>query len=874
MRISLALFLATLAIAPAVGQNLEPLVQSPLEPAGTGGVRVVDAGLAKLATHKRLLVVGAHPDDEDTTILAYVSSALGGEAAYLSLSRGEGGQNLIGPELGTALGLIRTGELVAARRVEGTRQYFTRAYDFGYTRSLAETFEHWPRESLLADAVEVIRAFKPQIIVAIFPADERSGHGQHQAAGVIAQEAFELAGLPDRLPDLTDSDMPPWQPQILYRRVWRNREEASFQFPLDHIEPFTGWSVLQIAGASRSKHRSQDMGTLQPLGSRQGGLIWVQGEPGRQARRVFDGVDTSLAAIAELLPAGDLRDRVRRGLSEIAEEAVAARRALAPTRLGEAVMPLARILDRLAGLHEEVLGEGGGEAAIVVKDLLFEKREVAARALAAAAGVAVDAVSDREAITIGDSFEVTASVWNSGREHVVVEAVSIDARQDWIRTRQEEIQADPNDPELRQWIFEMLVPQDSAPTVQDFLARPRIGDLYDWRASDQGLEDALSLQAPPVSVRFHLRIRDARFELGREVVFRERDQALGEVRRPIRAVPEVEVSVTPRMLLWSQDDTTPREIEVLVRSHADRRLTGRISLRGAEQIWPGPVASDFRIDRPEQQVLRLELPPPGKSPVGRIKLMAIAELDDGREFAAAYPRISYPHIRPVPLPVEAAIEIQRLDLNLPDLRRIGYVRGASDRVPEVLAEIGLAVDLLEAGDLRTVDLSSFDTIVIGSRAYETDPVLAQMNGRLLRYVEDGGLLLVQYQQYQFARGGFSPLSLEIARPHGRVTDETAPIEVLNPEHPLFQSPNRITAVDWMGWVQERGLYFAADWDSQFQALLSLRDEGREPEEGSLLVAQVGRGHYIYTGLSFFRQLPAGVPGAIRLFVNLMSWERS
>jgi hypothetical protein len=226
------------------------------------------------------------------------------------------------------------------------------------------------------------------------------------------------------------------------------------------------------------------------------------------------------------------------------------------------------------------------------------------------------------------------------------------------------------------------------------------------------------------------------------------------------------------------------------------------------------------------------------------------------------------------MPVEATIQIQRLELNLPSQRRIGYVLGASDRVPEVLSEIDLDVELLSADDLRSVDLGVFDTIIIGSRAYETDPVLAQMNGRLLRYVQEGGLLLVQYQQYQFARGGYSPLPLEIGRPHGRVTDERAPIEVLDTEHPLFHSPNPIGAADWDGWVQERGLYFAADWDPEFQPLLSLRDEGREPEKGALLVAEVGRGRYIYTGLSFFRQLPAGVPGAIRLFVNLLSWGES
>jgi hypothetical protein len=226
------------------------------------------------------------------------------------------------------------------------------------------------------------------------------------------------------------------------------------------------------------------------------------------------------------------------------------------------------------------------------------------------------------------------------------------------------------------------------------------------------------------------------------------------------------------------------------------------------------------------------------------------------------------------MPLAARLELQMLDLELPEVERVGYIRGASDRVPEILAEIGLPLELLGAAALKSADLAAFDAIVVGSRAYETDPVLAEVSSRLIDYVRQGGLLLVQYQQYQFVRGGFAPVKLEIGRPHGRVTDETASVRALEPDHPVFRFPNRITEVDWQDWVQERGLYFASEWDPAFTPLLSLQDEGREAEAGSLLVAEVGEGLYIYTGLSFFRQLPAGVPGAIRLFVNLLSRENS
>jgi len=874
MRFPLTILLAALWTSTAVAQPLVSLADSPLEPAATGGLQVVDRALVKLSTHRRLLVVGAHPDDEDTTLLAFVGTGLGGEAAYLSLSRGEGGQNLIGTELGTGLGLIRTGELMAARRIEGTHQFFTRAYDFGYTRSLTETFDRWPRAILLEDAVRAVRRFKPQVVVAVFPGNGRAGHGQHQASGVIAEEIFEVAGEPDRFPELTAAGLPPWQPRALYRRVWRGREEASLEFPLDQIDPFSGRSVLQTAGASRSMHRSQDMGTLQRLGSRQGGLIWVAGEAALAADEVFGGIDTSLAAIAELLPAGPLRNQVREQLEGVAALAEDSREVLSPSQMAAVVPALARIIDGLGASLAAVANAGGEARHAAAMDLLSEKRQAATLALAAAAGVAVDVVADRETVAIGESLVVTATVWNSGDRSVDVEAVRIESRDGWQVSSQTRAEGDEGVSGLEQWDFEVRVPKTSNPTVPYFLEHPLDGDLYDWDSAPlSNLGEPLQ-RAPAVAV-FDLRIEGAQVSIEREVVHRRRDQARGEVRLPIRALPEVEVAMKPALLLWPVGGDRRREVEVLVRSHATGPVGGSLELAAGDTTWASPAAREFQIDEPGgQQILRIELEAPEETPAGRIRWTAKARTKDGGAYDAAYPVVSYPHIRPLTLPVAARIDIQMLDLKLPEVSRIGYIRGASDRVPEILQEIGLPLQMLTAGDLRTADLSRFDAIVVGSRAYETDPVLTEINNRLLDYVEDGGLLLVQYQQYQFVRGGFAPLQLEIGRPHGRVTDETARVEVLRPEHPVFEVPNRITPADWVGWVQERGLYFAAEWDSAFTPLLSLQDEGQATEKGALLVADVGKGVYIYTGLSFFRQLPAGVPGAIRLFVNLLSMERS
>jgi len=427
---------------------------------------------------------------------------------------------------------------------------------------------------------------------------------------------------------------------------------------------------------------------------------------------------------------------------------------------------------------------------------------------------------------------------------------------------------------LAQWGFEVRVPRGSTPTVPYFLSLPLNGDLYDWSRAD-GEELGEPLQSPSATAEFNLLISGVPVGITREVVYRVRDQARGEVRLPIRALPEIEVSVTPSLLLWPAAKEEAREVEVLVRSHSKHPLAGTLELSSDPPLGQSLAAKEIRIEEPEgQQILRFELSNPTSNASNSIRLTATAKLDTGRSYAAAYPVVSYPHIRPLPQPVPARVEIQMLDLKLPEVTRVGYIRGAADRVPEILREIGLPLQMLTDADLGAADLSRFDAIVVGSRAYETRPTLAEVNSRLLKYVEEGGLLLVQYQQYQFVRGGFTPLALEIARPHGRVTDETAAIAVLQPEHAAFRTPNRITQADWSGWVQERGLYFASQWDPAFSTLLSLHDEGQPVEKGVLLVATVGKGLYVYTGLSFFRQLPAGVPGAIRLFVNLLSLERS
>jgi LmbE family N-acetylglucosaminyl deacetylase len=889
-----ALLLAALAALAALGLPPAPAVPAaatavnlgpaPLDPAATGGLPALDRALAKLTTHRRLLVIAAHPDDEDTALLTLVSRGLGGEAAYLSLSRGEGGQNLIGQELGVGLGLLRSRELLAARGIDGSRQYFTRAYDFGYTLSLDETLREWPKEVLVEDTVRVIRRFKPQVVVSVFPGVPHRNHGQHQAAGVTAYAAYPLAGDPAALPQLAAEGLAPWAPQALYCCTYFGREGPAVTMPTSAVDPWTGKSAYQLAMASRSMHRSQDMGRLQPMGPQESGVAWVAGGAGAGAKDLFAGIDTHPRAMAATIADPGRRQRVAAELDQVEALASRTREQLNPAHPQQALAPLLDIVRHLrSALAELRPGAPGAPASPgdqAAAELIAEKLEVAQIGAAAAAGIAVDAVTAREALTAGETFAVRASLWNTGSAPLAGAAVALVPGDGWSGPPAE---APPSGESravaggaLAAWELKPQVPAGAAPTVPYFLHRPLAGSLYDWSDAAPA-ERGEPFGPPPLTARFSFVVEGVPLGLSREVVHQHRDEVIGEVRRPLRIVPAVEVAVAEAMQVWPLARREPKNLRVVVTSHRRAPLHGRLEVT-ATGGWPAVEARPFDVaaapaddnDEGEQVALALTLRPPAALAAGRYPLRLAAVLDDGSRFDLAVPLIDYEHIRPTPWPHTAAIEISAFDLKLPPLRKVGYVRGASDRVPEFLRQAGVPVELLGAGELTGGDLARYDAIVVGSRAYESEPALTRANPRLLDYVRAGGLMIVQYQQYQFVDGGYAPYKLEIARPHDRVTDETAKVTVLEPTQPLFNVPNKLGDADWQGWVQERGLYFAHSWDPAYKPLLAMADPGGPEQRGALLVANVGKGKYVYTGLALFRQLPAGVPGGYRLFANLLA----
>ena len=790
-RIALIL-LALLPEALAAQQSLGPT---------TGGTVALRQAERMLGHNKRALMIAAHPDDEDTELLTVLVRGQGAEAAYLSLSRGEGGQNLIGPELGDELGLIRSEELLAARALDGARQYFTRAFDFGFSKTVEEAFRLWPRDSVLKDVVRVVRRFRPQLIISIFSGTDRDGHGQHQEAGWAAREAFEAAGDPARFPELASQEgLAPWTPTKLFRSARFDPSGASHSLQGGILDPDIGQSYRQVAMRGRSLHRSQDMGVLQEPGPSTIRLALVTDRTGRNGSDIWDGIDTAAVVSGDGIEARDQRRH--------ADDAAAIR-----------------------------------------------------------AGLVVDATTADGRLVPGQKIPVRLTVWNGGARPAEA-GFALITPPGWTVEPCATARAVVAPGAVASCALTVTLPVDAAVTTPYFLRAPRDGAMYRWDGSMADWGEPF--EPAPLLARVMLTPESGRpIVQTREVVHRYRDQAIGEIRRPVLVVPRVDVKVDPAAKVWPTGVRAPQPFTVTLQHGSSTPTTGTVALE-LPAGWPPVPSQRFSLSREEErESLVFQVRPPDAITPGTHEIRAVARDSAGRRYTSGLATVDHPHIRPRVLARQAVSTIHAAPIALPAVTHVGYIRGASDRVPEALLGIGLPVDLLDAVALERGNLAQYDVIVVGSRAYETEPALRENNARLLEYVRGGGRLVVQYQQGTFFNGNFAPARLQVANRHDRVTDENAPVTLLSPESPLFLRPNRLGAPDWSGWIQERGLYFAESWDRSYQPLLEMADPGDSPLRGGLLVSAVGRGTYVYTGLSFFRQLPAGVPGAYRLFLNLL-----
>ena len=885
-----------------------------LEPPSTGGMGALDQDLRMLGANKRVLMIAAHPDDEDTELLTVLVRGMGVEAGYLSLNRGEGGQNLIGDELGETLGLLRTEELLAARRLDGARQFFTRAYDFGFSKSLEDTWAHWPRDSVLKDVVRIVRRFRPQVVVSIFSGTPRDGHGQHQAAGWAAQEAFSIAGDSARFSELLrEEGLPAWTPLKLYRSTRFDTAATTLRLDGGVIDPAVGQSFHQIAMRGRSLHRSQDMGQLQGIGPSPVRLKLAEDRTRSGGEALFAGVDTTLEG-AWLVGEAEQRrryvDAIRRYI-RLADSARSARRdgaTQAPILLAARSALILALNDRPTPLWR-------------VSDPAGEQLDRLQGMIQRAEGLVFDAVVDDDRVVPGQTVTATVSAWNAGEDTLEVSGGPVSNAIGFASPGDSNVVLPPG--AVARWVYSGPVVAEPTVSAPYFLRRPRVGDLYFWPYSDHadtpvpGTDIRFFQATPPgfgrqgypfegssgASVRFRKAGTGEAgwMAAGRALSWRTNDQARGEIRRPVTIVPRVDIRIDPENEVWRAGSLEPEQFTVTIRHGARDTTMGTVTLQLPDGWKPVPARKFTLTREEEEQQFRFSITP-AALPSGRYEVRAIATDLKGNRYDLGVLQVDYPHIHPRSYTRVAAATVHVAQIAFPVIAKLAYVRGAADRVPEALESVGLPVEVITGQDLATRSLSRYSVIVIGPRAWETDPALPTANDRLLAYTRGGGTVIVQYQQYGYFLGNYAPFLLTVGsrQPgtantaatvtsrastqspagtallsgHDRVTDETAPVTILDPRHPVVLTPNRLGSRDWDGWVQERGLYFARSWDPAWKTVLEMHDPGESPLEGSLLISRVGKGTYVYTGLAFFRQLPAGVPGAYRLFANLLALGRS
>ncbi len=856
----------------------------------TGAIRAVPDGkgtatlaqaVLRLPVVASLLHTGAHPDDENSALVAYVSRGLHARTAYLSLTRGEGGQNLIGPELYDAIGVIRTEELLSARRFDGAEQFFTRAYDFGYSKSAEETLAYWNQdEMLLSDVVRVIRRFRPDVIVSVFADSPRDGHGHHLASGRITREAFHVAGNPDRFPEHLRDGLRPWQARKLYINNTRAAFDSidSLLVEVGSYSPLLDRSYRELGLAGRSMHRSQDMGTLQPKGPAttklklvaRAGLSDMDGDG-----HLFDGLDTTFMRLHAMAgaDAGTIPDFDTRlsQLDALARKAVEAYQPLNPPAL---LGPVLEGLRMIRALREDLV-----QSALppnVRSDILLlmdQKEEDFTRVVILALGIAFEVLAENDRVVPGDTLGVHLTLLNRSTQTVQFTRLGLDVPAGWT-ARPAPVPSEPARPiadigynESVEEAWQIAVAHDAG------LTRPY------WRRrspNDRNVEVEetawIGLPWRPQAVvgRAGFKVEGVEIEIRQPVQYRFADRAFGEIRQELQVVPALSVTVNPQIVVAKAGRKHPLALSVTVLGNINGPVTGSLSLEAPDGWIVSPPDMPLSLSGKGQVgTYRYAVTPAPDASAGAHEVRVVASTAGGA-YREGYEVIAYPHTEPRHLYREAVATVQVVPVELPDDLSVGYIMGTGDQVPATLEQLGVHVHMLTEEDLATADLSVFDLIIAGIRAYEVRPDLTVQNRRLLNYVEAGGVYIVQYNKYAFNRSQYGPYPFQINRPHDRVTREDAPVDILAPDHPVFNRPNRITDKDFEGWVQERGLYFLGAWDARYTPLMASQDPGEAPKGGGLVEARYGKGRYIYTGYAWFRQLPAGVPGAVRLFANLVS----
>ena len=917
--------LALLAVIPALSETtgdkpgpLDPLPQD----SGVAGLRQM---VLRLNTTARLMHTTAHPDDEDGGMLTLESRGKGVDALLLTLNRGEGGQNKMGSNLFDVLGVLRTLELLASDRYYGVEQRFTRVADFGFSKSAAETFEKWGGHDIaLADMVRVIRTFRPDVLVSRFGGTERDGHGNHQASGILSREAFRAAADPKRFPEQIAEGLLPWQAKKFYidnvcpfRSNECSPENYTVKLSTGEKDPNLGMTYIQFAMEGLRHQLSQGAGEwtvdagphyafYKLVDSVLPSTVDSSGhEPG-----FFAGIDTSVPGLAARLGAEESRVPFLRGeLTKIAQDVSGAMQAADGKDPGDAVKPLSQVLQGFDQLVDKVQqSELDHDAKVELLSRLQEKQEEAARALDLALNLSLQATvapphgqaaglpSEGEALTAvspGPKFTVIAKLHNGSKYLLQIDDVNLTAPAGWTTRsyKGEYGLIKPGEDYFAN--FGLQVPADAQYT------RPywhRNNPETDSVNTVDDERDATLPFPPPVLVahaKYHIeksasklsRLKPnqvANFEIGSsgqrmgfegrisaEVVVPFKNDKGLEEKRSLAVVPAFSVELEPGSQVIPSSNGKHSAVKVGISTNITNSGAGKLRLQLPEGWRSEPVEQVVELQqRGQRRDFEFNVFPAALKE-GRTGVKAVLE-SGGAKYSEGYSLVTREDLGSFYYFQPAVQRVSIVEVKLPADLKIGYVMGAGDDIPTVLEQLGMTVTLIPPEKLASGDLSRFGTIVLGIRAYDTQKDVVANNKRLLDYVSSGGTLVVQYNTNpsEFNNGHYTPYPARLSR--ARVSVEEAPVEVLAPDDSVFHFPNEITLRDFDGWVQERGLYFMDQWDPAFKALLTCHDPGEEPQNGGLLLAHYGKGIYLYNAYAFFRQLPAGVPGAVRLYVNLLS----
>lgn len=787
--------------------------------------------LQKLNVLGSVLYVAAHPDDENTRVIAYMANEKKFNTAYLSATRGDGGQNLIGSEIRELLGLIRTQELLAARRTDGGQQYFSRANDFGYSKNPEETFEIWDKDQVLADFVRVYRKHRPDIIITRFPGTGLGGHGHHTASAILAKEAFEIAADKKKYPE-SASQYGVWQPKrilfnthpFFYQRAGIDMDTASLMtLDLGAYNSLLGKSYPEIASLSRSMHKSQGFGSTGTRGTQ---IEYFDHTAGEKASDMFSGINTTWTRV--------------KGGDKVGFHVENAILHFDPTN------PSIIVPDLIAAYN----------ALEKVKDQYWKnvKQQEIKDLIKACTGLYLEVKADQYAYTPGDS--VLLSVESINRSDVEMRLASIKLGDYQSFTIRQQLFNN------RPFNMDMNYLLDGNMSYSDPYWLKEEGTLGMYKVANQNLISTPE-NAPAISWVATIEIDGTFLEYELPVIYKENTPVDGETYRPLEITPPVFLNISEKVYVFGNGGSKKIDVQVLAGKSA---LKGELSLQipSGWKVEPENYAFDLS-DKGAESTYSFELFPPTEAHAGEIGAVANIE---GKTYNNSLVRIEYDHI-----PIQALFPVSKAKVVKVQLEKrgtnVGYIAGSGDEIPASLEQVGYKVTELSNGDITAENMRKYDAVILGIRAYNTNERLKFYQEELMKYVENGGTMIVQYNtSHALVTEDLGPYSLKLSR--DRVTVEEAEVRVLKPDHKVMNFPNKITETDFEDWVQERGLYFPNEWDEQYEAILSSNDPDEDPRDGGLLVAKYGKGYYIYSGYSWFRELPAGVPGAYRIFTNMIS----